>query len=240
MADSLSTAASGAPLRGALGKLEGFPVPERRIGFVSPLAIADVVPYMFYATFRERVMLVMQTLSLAGYDRESARAALADIETVLAGIARNGAEMIIIGGSVLSFAYDRPQLLSRLTTARAKLGIPVTTDMEAAAETMRAAGVRSVAVGHRLPGVNSEAMTKYFQAAGFSVAGIVGPNAGTKRDPSNDPEVHLEIGQTAARLHPDADAIFILGGSFVNYPCFVEIQRSTGKPGFNNTMGLIA
>ena len=64
------------PLAGALKKLDGFAVPERRLGFVSPLAINDTVPYMFYGAFRERVMMVTQTLSLAGYDIESARKAI--------------------------------------------------------------------------------------------------------------------------------------------------------------------
>ena len=58
---------SAAPLAGALKKLDGFPLPQRRLGFVSPLAINDTVPYMFYGAFRDRVMMVTQTLSLAGY-----------------------------------------------------------------------------------------------------------------------------------------------------------------------------
>ena len=37
----------------------------------------------------------------------------------------------MIGGSVLSFAYDRATLLARLEKASQKLGVPVTTDMEA-------------------------------------------------------------------------------------------------------------
>lgn len=46
------------PLIGALARLEKFPTPQRRVGFVSPLPISDTVPYMFYGTFRDRVMLV--------------------------------------------------------------------------------------------------------------------------------------------------------------------------------------
>ena len=105
------------PLAGALKKLDGFALPERRLGFVSPIAINDTVPYMFYGAFRERVMMVTQTLSLAGYDIESARKAMNELDQALSGITKRGAEMIVVGGSVLSFAYDRPTLLQRLETA---------------------------------------------------------------------------------------------------------------------------
>src|ERR1700749_1388812 len=64
------------PLIGALAKLEKFPIPQRRVGFVSPLPISDTVPYMFYGAFRDRVMLVQESLQLRGYDVASARAAL--------------------------------------------------------------------------------------------------------------------------------------------------------------------
>src|SRR5262245_51911553 len=94
------------PLSGALAKLEKHPVPQRRVGFVSPLPISDTVPYMFYGTFRHGVMLIEQSLQLRGYDVESARAALGELDQALAGIKKRGVELIVIGGSVLSFAYD--------------------------------------------------------------------------------------------------------------------------------------
>lgn len=230
---------SAPPLSGALQKLDGFPVPERRVGFVSPLAINDTVPYMFYGAFRERVMMVTQTLSLRGYDTESARAALNELDTALAGIAKRGAEVIVVGGSVLSFAYDRPTLLARLAAASEKLGVPVTTDMEAAVQTMQRAGVHRVTVAHRLNGLDIKALTDYFEAAGFSVAGISGPNPPAGSTAQGETAIFTEIGVAAGRQNPAADAIFFLGGSTVNYPYLAAIQRTTGKPVFNNTMGLL-
>ena len=227
------------PLTGALQKLDGFPVPERRIGFVSPLAINDTVPYMFYGAFRDRVMMVTQTLSLRGYDTESARAALNELDQALSGIAKRGAEMIVVGGSVLSFAYDRPMLLARLSAASEKLGVPVTTDMEATVVTMQRAGVRKVAVAHRLNGLDTKALTDYFAAAGFSVEGISGPNPPAGSTAQGETAIFTEIGLAAGRQSPSADAIFFLGGSTVNYPYLAAIQRTTGKPVFNNTMGLL-
>jgi maleate cis-trans isomerase len=151
-------------------------------------------------------------------------------------------ELIVIGGSVLSFAYDRPTLLARLKELSHKLGVPVTTDMEATVQMMQAAGVRKVAVAHRLTGLDDRALTDYLAAAGFTVEGIVGPQlvvatrAGTTADESS---VFAQTGEAAGQMYPHADGILFLGGSTINYPYLAAIQRATGKPVFNNTMGLL-
>ncbi len=230
------------PLSGALARLEQFPQPMRRVGFVSPLPISDTVPYMFYGTFRQGVMLVEGSLQLRGYDTASARAALGELDHTLAGVKNRGVELIVIGGSVLSFAYDRPTLLARLKKASQKLGVPVTTDMEATVDVMQRAGVHKLAVAHRLTGLDDKALTDYLAAAGFSVEGIVGPQlvvatrAGTAADESS---VFAQTGEAAGQMYPHADGILFLGGSTINYPYLAAIQRSTGKPVFNNTMGLL-
>ena len=230
------------PLGGALARLEAFPPPQRRVGFVSPLPISDTVPYMFYGTFRSRVMLIEQSLQLRGYDTASARAALGELDHALAGIKNRGVEIVVVGGSVLSFAYARPALLTRLEEASRKLGVPVTTDMEATVQVMRRAGVHKLAVAHRLNGLDDAALTDYLEAAGFAVEGIVGPQlviatrAGRTADESS---VFAATGEAASKLHPTADGILFLGGSTINYPYLAAIQRATGKPVFNNTMGFL-
>jgi len=115
--DRVMAQKSAPPLGGALARLEAFPPPQRRVGFVSPLPISDTVPYMFYGTFRSRVMLIEQSLQLRGYDTASARAALGELDDALAGIKNRGVEIVVVGGSVLSFAYAHPALLTRLEEA---------------------------------------------------------------------------------------------------------------------------
>jgi maleate cis-trans isomerase len=230
------------PLMGALAKLERFPIPQRRVGFVSPLPISDTVPYMFYGAFRDRVMLVQESLHLRGYDVASARAALHDLDHALTGMTTHGVELIVIGGSVLSFAYDRATLLERLREASHKLGVPVTTDMEATVQMMRHAGVHKVAVAHRLNGLDDKALTDYLTAAGFAVEGIVGPQlviATRAGSPTDENLAFALTGEAAGQLHPRADGILFLGGSTINYPYLSVIQRTTGKPVFNNTMAFL-
>jgi maleate cis-trans isomerase len=230
------------PLAGALAHLEKFPPPQRRVGFVSPLPISDTVPYMFYGTFRHGVMLVEGSLQLRGYDVESARTALGELDRTLVGVKNRGAELIVIGGSVLSFAYDRQTLLTRLQEASQKLGVPVTTDMEATVLMMQAAGVHKVAVAHRLNGLDERALTDYLVAAGFGVEGIVGPQLVVATRAGKAPDenaLFAQTGEAAGQMHPGADAILFLGGSTINYPYLAAIQRTTGKRVFNNTMGLL-
>jgi hypothetical protein len=240
--DRVMAQKSAPPPAGALARLEAFPPPQRHVGFVSPLPISDTVPYMFYGTFRSRVMLIEQSLRLRGYDTASARAALGELDHALSGIKNRGVEMIVIGGSVLSFAYPRPALLARLEDASRKLGVPVTTDMEATVQIMRRAGVHRLAVAHRLNSLDDSALTDYLVAAGFTVEGIVGPQlvvasrAGTAPDEGS---VFAATGEAAGQLYPAADGILFLGGSTINYPYLAAIQRATRKPVFNNTMGFL-
>jgi hypothetical protein len=240
--DRVMAQKSAPPPAGALARLEAFPPPQRRVGFVSPLPISDTVPYMFYGTFRSRVMLIEQSLQLGGYDTSSARAALGELDHALSGIKNRGVEMIVIGGSVLSFAYPRPALLARLEDTSRKLGVPVTTDMEATVQVMRRAGVHRLAVAHRLNGLDDSALTSYLVAAGFAVEGIVGPQLVVASRAGSTPDegsVFAATGEAAGQLYPAVDGILFLGGSTINYPYLAAIQRATGKPVFNNTMGFL-
>src|SRR5262245_4215181 len=240
--DSVMAQRHAPPLGGALAKLDKHPVAQRRIGFVSPLPVSDTVPYMFYGAFRHGVMLVEGSLQLRGYDVESARAALGELDRALAGVKNRGAELIIVGGSVLSFAYDRETLLARLREASQKLGVPVTTDMEATVLMMQAAGVHKVAVAHRLTGLDDRALTDYLVAAGLSVEGIVGPQLVVATRAGKTPDenaIFAQTGEAAGQMHPGADAVLFLGGSTINYPYLAAIQHTTGKRVFNNTMGFL-
>jgi maleate cis-trans isomerase len=172
----------------------------------------------------------------------SARAALGELDQTLESLKKRGVELIVIGGSVLSFAYDRPTLLARLKEANQRFGVPVTTDMEATVETMHRLGVHRLAVAHRLTGLDDRALADYLAAAGFSVEGIVGPQlvvatrAGATVDESS---LFAQTGEAAGRMYPAAEGILFLGGSTINYPYLATIQRTIGKPVFNNAMGLL-
>ena len=141
-------------------------------------------------------------------------------------------ELIVIGGSVLSFAYERATLLERLREASHKLGVPVTTDMEATVQMMQRAGAHKLAVAHRLNGLDDKALTDYLTAAGFAVEGIVGPQLviATRAGMTTDEESAFALtGEAAGQLHPRADGILFLGGSTINYPYLSVIQRATGS-----------
>ena len=62
------------------------------------------------------------------------------------------------------------------------------------------------------------------------------PRAGTTPD---EISAFALTGEAAGQLHPRADGILFLGGSTINYPYLSVIQRTTGKPVFNNTMAFL-
>ena len=225
--------------RDTLRRLDGFPEPTRKVGFVQPLPITDTIPYMFYGAFPHGVILVEQSIQLASYDRESARAALGRLDETLASIAKRGVEMIVVGGSVLSLAYDRPTLLARLKTASDSLRLPITTDMEATVGAMQKAGVRKAAVAHRLAGIDTEGLRAYLKDAGIELLGVVGPGLPPGAAAKDDTAYFTALGLAAARNHPEADAILVLGGSSVFHPAVAAIERGSGKPVFNNGIGFL-
>ena len=65
---------------------------------------------------------------------------------------------------------------------------------------------------------------------------LIATRAGRTADESS---VSAATGEAASKLHPTADGILFLGGSTINYPYLAAIQRATGKPVFNNTMGFL-
>jgi hypothetical protein len=224
-------------------QLTTLPYPTHRIGYLAPVAVTDVVPYVFYRAFPDGPVLVQQDLGLRGYDSPAVWAAFERMQDVLDTFAAKDLDLLVLGGSVLSFAFERAQLLTRLAAIADHVHAPATTDVEATVAAMQEEGVTRVVVAHRLSGLADASVERYLGDAGLEVLGVVADPAPPEQN------VRSDYGTAAARAealaartierHPGAEGLFLLGGSWIVQPVAARLEAATGVRVFNNVTGFV-
>ena len=80
----------------------------------------------------------------------------------------------------------------------------------------------------------NESLAKYFERKGVGVTGINCLDMELEKYENMDFDEHTElvyeIGKKALQDNPDADGLYLGGGSMVSYPVVEVLEREFGKP----------
>jgi maleate cis-trans isomerase len=217
--------------------------PRRRIGYLSPVALSDVVPYIFYKAFPHGTILVLQDLGLRTYEASSVWTALQQTDEILDAFRAKQVDLLVLGGSVLSFSFDERQLRQRVRAISEQVDAPTVTDLAATVDAMLEQEKGSVVVAHRLAMLDESSVRRYLEARGLEVVGIHGhpsdPMANVRSDYSEAAVLAERLVIEAVTTFPGADAVLLLGGSWIVQPSIPAMELQVGLPIFNNVTGFI-
>jgi hypothetical protein len=224
-------------------ELGSVTMPRVCLGYLSPFALTDVVPYVFYQGVPPEVMLVVQDMGLRSYEPPAVWVAFEMLDEVIGQFAAKSVDLLVLGGSVLSMSADRVGLRTRLDRIASGVGAPVVTDMDVTVAAMVAEGVERVAVAHRLKGVDDAAVHHYFAEHGIAVAGVVSEPGDPRHNLAGSHAAATEdahrLGALALRRHLDVDGLVLLGGSWIAQQPAALLGAEFGVPVFNNLSALV-
>lgn len=214
-------------------------LPEHKIGVLAPRSVIENQPYQFYQLAPPGVMLVMTPMGLREFSAS-------DLERITVGLdekldllmQRGGIEIIVASGVPLPIllgleGHDR--LLAHISS---HTGVPATSSMEHVIAAAKALGVSKLVVANKWTDEMNRIMAAFFAREGVEIVGVASepmqPEEFDKISSEGNADLAHSLGRRGFSEHPEADALYIGGGSWLAQPVVVELEAEFGKPAYCN------
>ncbi|MEA2905146.1 MAG: maleate isomerase [Alphaproteobacteria bacterium] len=221
---------------------EGF-TPKIKIGCLQPNAVIDNAPFEFYRLAPPGVMLVMVGVGLKEFSSQDVERVFAPLDTYLDQLMERGVDLVVQNGVPLPIligieAHDRMVAhMARYT------GLPATTTAASVMQTAADLGIKKVAVVNKWTDAMNRSLAAFFARAGTAVVGgatkSLHPTDFHRIDANDHMQLAYELGRRAFLDHPDTDAVYIGGGSWIAEPVAVKLEEEFGKPVLCNQAAVI-
>ncbi len=217
-----------------------FVPPWYQLGYIIPHRYTDMDAYQFYKVAPEGMMLVTTGLDLSEYTLDSVESQLPPLYSALDLLAKKRVDRIALSGVPIAAAMGRPRMLALLAEASQRTGIECDTDLEAHIATMKALGVRKLAIGSRWSDAVNTALTNYLAEAGIDVVVCRAQGRSLSENKAanafSDHELALSLGREALRAAPHAQALLLPGGLWYAIYAVPILEAEFGKPVLLNVL----
>ncbi len=218
-------------------------LPKFRYGDIAPRGrsgreVMRGFGYDFYHIVPTDVMLFTTVMGLTEFDRGAVEKAIEKYERCVAALLREKVDCIILGGVPISAQLGRERVVKMLRETEEKTGVRCDAPFESLFAAMKHLGLRTIAIASRWVEDVNRGVKAYIEAGGFKVVGMT-----TRGQWGVDSALMsleegmitaLEVGREAARLAPEADAIFVPGGAAISLHTIPALEEEFKKPAFNN------
>jgi len=194
--------------------------------------------YEFYRIVPMDVMLFTTVMGLAEFDRNAVELAIQRYQQCVDALMREKVNCIILGGVPISAQLGRQRVVSLLRETEEKTGLPCDAPLEALLASMKHLGLKTIAIASRWVDEVNRGLKSYLEDGGVRVLAMTtrgqwGVNSAAM-SLEEGMKTALDVGREAARLAPDAEAIFVPGGAAVSLHAIPALEDDFGKPTFNN------
>lgn len=203
-----------------------------RIGYTSPPSATEVFPYEFYKVAPAGVSLIVTTLAIVEMNRAEIDQSY-DVSFELArNLVRAGADVVVLGGKPINQSHGLDNATAMMQDAATKLGVPVTTSLDAQMAALRALDARKVASIHPFP--DSPERNEMYRAElahfGFEHVTTLGAGKAAIEIGGLALETPLELARSVVREHPEVDTLHL---SCPHWPVVTTIDAIERELGVN-------
>jgi maleate cis-trans isomerase len=104
-------------------------------------------------------------------------------------------------------------------------------------------GLRRIVVANKWSEPMNRVLGDFFARGGTQISGVaaeaMGPDKFQKITTADHMELAYELGRQAFTQHPDADGLYIGGGSWLSEPVCRALEREFGRPAITNQSAMI-
>ncbi len=217
--------------------------PKLKVGCLMPGAVIDNHAFEFYRLAPPGVMVVMIGVGLKEFSSADVERVFAPLDQYLDQLMDRGVDIVTQNGVPLPIligieAHDRMiEHMARHT------GLPATSTVLSVVRAARDLGVHKVAVVNKWTPEMNRSLAAFFAREGVTVIGsttkVMHPADFHQIDADAHMALAYSLGRQAFLDHPEADAIYIGGGSWIAEPVAVRLEQEFGKPAICNQAAMI-
>ena len=218
-------------------------VPKLKIGALKPLSVVDNSAYEFYRIAPPGVMLVMIPVGLGKFSKDDVERVFAPLDGYVDQLMERGVDLIMQSGVPLPLligieAHDR--LIGRIEK---RSGKPATSSVLGVVTAAKRLGLRRIVVANKWSEAMNQTLGEFFARGGTTMAGVaaevMGPDKFQKIETADHMQLAYELGRQAFTQHPDADGLYIGGGSWLSEPVCQALEQEFGRPAISNQSCMI-
>ncbi len=213
-------------------------LPNRKLGALTPLAVAENGPYEFYRLAPPGVVMVMVPLGIEEFSVDDVARVFAPLDDMVDALKQRQVDAIYSTGVPLSILMAPEGHDTFLARIEARSGRPAGSTLTAAIAAAQHLGVAKIALVNKWDAAMNEAQAAFFARDGIEVVGTateVLPLDRFQGLPSADSmELAYALGRRALESFQGADGIFISGGTWLAQPVCERLEREFGKPCLGN------
>ena len=213
-------------------------LPKRRIGFLAPLSLIDYSAYQFYRLVPEGIMLVMVSVGLREFTSKDVERAFAPLEEYLALLVEQEVDIIVQTGVPLFILMGVDYHDRFVTRIQKATGLPATSQVLSVVASAKSLGIQNIALANKWNPNMNKILSTFFAREGIQTAGInsqsMVPSQFMKVKGAERLALAYELGRGALENNPDADGLYIGGGTWLTFPIVEPLEKEFGKPVITN------
>lgn len=213
-------------------------LPKRKIGVLTPLAVAENGPYEFYRIAPPGVLMVMVPCGIREFSQTDLDRVMAPLDQMVDALTQRHVDIIISSGVPLSLLMGPQAHDAFLERISARSGKPAGSTLTAAIAAARHLGIQRIAMANKWDAALNRTLAEFFALDGIETVGSateVLPIDRFQGLPSADSmELAYALGRRAFEEHPEVDGVFISGGTWLAQPVCERLEKEFGKPCLGN------
>ena len=209
---------------------------KARIGWIHPRVNSDIEVYDFYRAAPKDVVLVVTHLEVVDSARkEEIEASLAVLERAVERLNMAGVDFIMKNGSPVHLHYGNEGFRQILERLRAVAKVPVTISSQALVEAFHHLAARRILMissWRRESKHLLDNFRNFLLASGIEIAAVEGIGQELRSIEKNrvtPAQIYRSV-VTAAKKHPDVDAVYIQSGTMATVDILETLEKELGKP----------
>ena len=218
-------------------------VPKCKIGTLCPLAVIDNHAYEFYQLVPRGIMLVMVPLGLQNFTPQDVERVFKPIDQQLDLLMERGIEIVLQAGVPLPILIGSEALARLLDHIERKTGLPATSTVLSVVAAVKRLGLRKIAAANKWNDRMNQSLAGFFSRDGIEVVGFntrsMMPSEFVTMNSAESVHLAYDLGRGALERYPEAEGVYIGGGSWLTLPVIGQLEREFGKPVVTNQVASV-
>ena len=217
--------------------------PERKIGILSPRTVIEYQPYEFYRLAQPGVLLVMVACGLEEYSLEEVERIFKPLDRMLDLLMDKEIEMVVQTGVPLPLLLGFDGYRAVMDHIRDYTGLPVTSQLENVLAAAKHVGLKNIIIANKWTDAMNETLVRFFAQEGISVAGVfnksLSPRQSAEIKGNGQARLVYDLAAHGRQCHPDADGLYVGGGSWKAQPVAEQLERDLNLPIISNLNAMV-
>lgn len=212
--------------------------PRKKIGELAPTQTVSGYEW-YYFSIPRGVSTVSIPVGMEEFTPQEIKRVFGPIEDYARRLAKHNVDLIVQSGVPLPTVLGPDFLDELLGRIKEATGIPATANVLSMVAAAKRLGLKNIALANKWTDAMNQNLARFFGREGIGVAGWV-THVMTPKEFEGMPlqqglDLSYELGKTALNKYPEADGLYIGGGSWLGLPAAVRLEEEFGKPVFSNS-----